>query len=297
MSAAITLVGIITQEWDLSLNKGPRLDTIKVRSGDTPVVIDKWQIFSHNRLESVSKALKNYNYSLAERLVSESLFHPLPSSLEKKLLQLRQIFQAFNYWDKFNHQKALDLLQPYGRHLSSYIIILKKMLRKISSSGYELVADLFNNADRRRAQSQFDDAVARLYRATELFAQIRLEKKYGYKSSNLKLNDLHQDLREEYKNYPQDNKGRIILGLREDYELLNKLNDLLGKEFKQNEGEILDALSYRNSSIYAHGLNLLGEKEYLLVKDRLKGFILGVSKKIGLDLEMKQLPTEEIIKF
>jgi hypothetical protein len=46
MSVAMALVGIITEEWDLSLNKGPRLDIIKIKSGDIPVVINKWQIFS-----------------------------------------------------------------------------------------------------------------------------------------------------------------------------------------------------------------------------------------------------------
>ncbi len=38
MSAAMALVGVMTEQWDLSLNIGPRRDLIHVMSGDVPVV-------------------------------------------------------------------------------------------------------------------------------------------------------------------------------------------------------------------------------------------------------------------
>jgi len=50
MSVAIALVGIMTQQWDLSLNISPRMDLIRVRSGDVPVVIDKWRLFYQSQL-------------------------------------------------------------------------------------------------------------------------------------------------------------------------------------------------------------------------------------------------------
>lgn len=296
MSVAIALVGVITEEWDLSLNKGPRLDIIKVRTGDTPVVVNKWQIFSQQQQELVAKALRSYNYALAESLISASLSHPLEASWEKKLLKRRQICQAFDYWDKFDHGKALELLQPYGQDFSAYLIILKKILKRTRGSGYELVADLLNNAERRAAQKRYDDAIARLYRATELFAQLRLEKTRGYKSGRLSLKELPPELRPIYKKYVKGDDNLLILGLREDYELLNRFKDHLGKAFKENEGRILNALNYRNSSIFAHGIVPSEEKDYQLVSGELKGLLLNVSKKINLNLELKQLPQEEILK-
>ncbi|KUK56371.1 MAG: CRISPR-associated protein, TIGR02710 family [Atribacteria bacterium 34_128] len=201
----------------------------------------------------------------------------------------------FNCWDKFEHEKALELLQPYDKDFFAYIIPLKRILRKTKATGYELVGDLLNNAERRATQQRYDDAIARLYRATELFAQIRIEKTKGYKLGNLTLKELDEELRPEYSKYMKEN-DRLLLGLREDYELLYKMKDPVGNEFKENEGSLLEALKHRNSSILAHGLIPLKEKDYNFVNERLKGFILRAAKRINLHLEMKQLPQEEIIK-
>jgi hypothetical protein len=194
MSVAMALVGIITEEWDLSLNKGPRLDIIKIKSGDIPVVINKWQIFAGQCLKSAAKILENYDYALAEAIISEPLFHPLETSFEGRLFRARQLCKAFDCWDKFEHEKALELLQPYGEDFSDYIIILKRILRKTKATGYELVGDLFNNAERKATQKHYDDAIARLYRATELFAQIRIEK------TNLRRNDIKSFIHKGFKN-------------------------------------------------------------------------------------------------
>jgi len=294
MSAVMALVGIMTEEWDLSLNKGPRLDIIKIKGGDIPVVINKWQIFAEQSLVSAAKILENYDYALADAIISGLLSHPLEPSFERRLLRARQLCIAFDRWDKFEHEKALKLLQPYGEDFSDYIIILKRILRKTKATGYELVGDLFNNAERKATQKHYDDAIARLYRATELFAQIRIEKTKGYKLGKLTLKELDEELRPEYSKYMKEN-DRLLLGLREDYELLYKMKDPIGNEFKENEGSLLEALKYRNSSILAHGIIPLKEEDYNFVNERLRGFILKAAKKIDLHLELKQLPQGEII--
>ena len=102
------------------------------------------------------------------------------------------------------------------------IIPLKRILKKTKANGYELVGDLLNNAERRASQQRYDDAIARLYRATELFAQIRIEKTKGYKLVKLTLKELDEELRPEYRKYMKEN-DRLLLGLREDYELLYKM--------------------------------------------------------------------------
>jgi len=295
MSAAMALVGIVTEEWDLSLNKGPRLDIIKIKGGDIPVVINKWRIFAEQSLVSAAKTLENYDYALADAMISGLLSHPLEPSFERRLLRARQLCVAFDRWDKFEHEKALELLQPYDKDFFAYIIPLKRILKKTKANGYELVGDLLNNAERRASQQRYDDAIARLYRATELFAQIRIEKTKGYKLGKLTLKELDEELRPEYRKYMKEN-DRLLLGLREDYELLYKMKDPIGKEFKENEGSLLNALNYRNSSILAHGITPLEEEDYNFVNERLKGFILKAAKKIDLHLELKQLPQGEIIK-
>jgi CRISPR-associated protein (TIGR02710 family) len=285
----------MTEEWDLSLNKGPRLDIIKIKSGDTPVVINKWQIFAEQSLKLAANALENYDYALAKTIISGTLFHTLEPSFERRLLRARQLCAAFDCWDKFEHEKSLELLQPYGENFSDYIIILKRILGKIKATGYELVGDLLNNAERRAAQKRYDDAIARLYRATELFAQIRMEKTKGYKLGKLTLKELDKELRPEYSKYIKEN-DKLLLGLRKDYELLYKMKDPIGNEFKENEDSLLEALKYRNLSILAHGITPLKEKDYNFVNERLKEFILKAANKIDLHLKLKQLPQGEIIK-
>lgn len=149
MSAAMALVGIMTEEWDLSPNKGPRLDIIKIKGGDIPVIINKWQIFAEQSLESAAKTLENYDYALTDAIISGLLSHPLEPSFERRLLRARQLCAAFDCWDKFEHEKALELLQPYDKDFFTYIILLKRILKKTKTTGYELVGDLLNNAERR----------------------------------------------------------------------------------------------------------------------------------------------------
>jgi CRISPR-associated protein (TIGR02710 family) len=209
--------------------------------------------------------------------------------------QAGQICRAFDLWDKFCHKEALELLTPHGARFSLYIIALKKILGVTKSSGgYEMVADLINNADRKAHRRYYDDGIARLYRAMELFAQIRLEKVRGWKSGNLLLTDLPENLRKEYVSHMRDGK-KLALDLSEDYDLLFKLEDPFGLMFKEREARILNALIQRNLSIGAHGLEPLRGENYLLVKNELEGFIEQVSRKINIDLQIPQLPRDGIL--
>ena len=114
MSTAMALVGIITEQWDLSLNVGDRVDLIKVRSGDVPVAIDKWSIFYQNQLKSFREPLDNHYYAFVDSSISGMLTRPVNTTLRDRLIRIRVICEAFDQWDRFHHKKALELLEPYG---------------------------------------------------------------------------------------------------------------------------------------------------------------------------------------
>lgn len=306
MSVAIVLAGLLTEAWELSLNVAPRSDIIKVTGGDVPVAIDKWRIFCQNQLEFVRKSLRGFDYSSATSLISEMLSRPLERSLRTQLIEASQICQAFEQWDKFQHDNALRLLETYGERYSQHIIVLKRILAKTRSTGYEIVGDLLNNAARKAHRKHYDDAVARLYRAMELFAQVRLleitvkdqrKRKQRLKQVSgfpLELSDLPEELQKEYETWVK-NANKLLLGLREDYELLLKLDDPLGREFKKRENKILTALNRRNLSIGAHGLTPLEERAYHMVEKALKGFIHDVCEEIRIELDAPQFPQEGIV--
>jgi CRISPR-associated protein (TIGR02710 family) len=217
MSVAMVLVGLLTEKWDLSLNIGPRTDLIKVKGGDVPIIIDKWRIFSQTQIESIRKSIRNFDYAYAVYAITELLQHPLDKVFRDKLIEARQLCQAFDRWDKFAHDKAFDILEIYGSRFSRYIVVLKQILGKQrDSTGYELVGDLLNNAERKAHRKYYDDAVGRIYRAMELFAQVRLKKRYGHDTSNILLTDLREDLQREYKSRIRED-GKLILVLREYY--------------------------------------------------------------------------------
>ena len=253
-----------------------------------------WGIFCQLQMDSAKRAIENYGYSSADSLLSELSQHSLESSLEKRIIRDRLLCKAFAYWDKFDHAAALNLLEREAQGFVEYILILKKILGKMQTTGYELVVDLLLNAQRRAAQSHYDDAVARLYRATELFAQIRLKKEYGIDTSDLKLNQLKDDIRPYYESRVRDD-GKVMLGLREDYELLLRLCDQTGKIYENQKARVIDTLKRRNQSIVAHGLTPLMKNDYQSVWDILKGFIDEMAEKISLTMEFKQLPTKGIL--
>jgi CRISPR-associated protein (TIGR02710 family) len=300
MSVTLVYVAIMTGKWDISLNKGPRKDLVKIRKGDAPVMIDKWEVFTEQYILMTKRALNNYDYPLAIEIISEALLHPHNSIYEKKLRKIREISMAYDAWDKFDHEEALELLENYGKDYSEYIIRLKRILNKCKATGYEMVEDIILNAERRAAQHRYDDAIARLYRSLELFGQVRLKeiqeggKDKEYHLGQVYLDDLDDKLRRKYEKFV-DNNDRVLLALRKVYEFLLEINDPLGIFFKKHENKLLNNLTRRNSSILAHGLTPLSFKEYNKTKDCIKNFIIDSAGRIGTKFDLGlQLPKSKI---
>lgn len=295
MSVALAMMGIFNESWQLNINKGPRQDLIKVKVGDTPVVVDKWQMYCKNQLMMATKAIQQYDYAQAENILSDVLSRPLDKETAGKLHEAVNACRAFDCWDKFNHEDALNLLSTCKSKFPELMIALKKILgRQRVVSGYEPVGDLLNNADRRADRGYFDDAVGRLYRATEMFAQVRLKTAHNLDSDKMKLGDLPADIRQKYQSrVRRDN--RLPLGLRDDYALLLDLNDPLGILFESKSRKITDTLNKRNDSIFAHGIRPLSDSDYRKVKEVLAGFIAEGASATGIDYRVPQLPNEGII--
>ncbi|HHO76301.1 MAG TPA: TIGR02710 family CRISPR-associated protein [Deltaproteobacteria bacterium] len=292
MSVAMAMAAVMTEKWDLAVNKGPRPDLIKVKDGDTPVIIDKWGIYCRNQMNLVMESIGNFDYAFAEKALMEMLGKPIEKALQTQLIEMKVICQAFDSWDKFDHKRALNLISNYGDRYSRYLVALKRILGKFrDSSGYEMVGDLLNNAGRRAHRGYYDDAVARIYRAVELFAQTRLRKEYGLDTAEMGLDDIPECIRSDYENRVREN-GRILLGLKDDYMLLYKLEDQIGRAYKAVETKFVDALTRRNKSIGAHGIIPLDRDDYVFVNDTLGGFIASTAGESNIDIKVPQLPQD-----
>ncbi len=180
----------------------------------------------------------------------------------------KNIIDAYNHWDKFDHQMAFLILKDIDDvRISQNKAFLGELLNRKDNLQYYII-DLINNAARRIEEKKYDDAVARLYRTIELIAQTRLFEKGLIDKKRLKENMLFAvqlDMLEEVLNdetmnkycngqKEKDLKHKILkLGLHKSYELLSDLNDEVGTKFCK-DNTIKDILQSRNSSILAHGL-------------------------------------------
>ena len=187
--------------------------------------------------------------------------------LENHILKLiEEDMEIKNYFMK-KEKLFYDQLRCNAIFLNKKIIDRACSIDKTNVFFY--LVDLMNNASRRIDERKYDDATARLYRASELIAQIRLLINFDLIHENkLKQNYVfHVDKRKLIKtenlkaisfiakvsDFQDADKKTIRLSLNQDYYLLNFLGDDLARDFL--EDDIQNVLSNRNNSILAHGLN------------------------------------------
>ncbi len=180
------------------------------------------------------------------------------------------IIKGYDAWDRFRHHESKQLLERGLRRLkpvaarddslkqkSVEIEANVNFLRElIDQHNDELfVYDLIANATRRaNLEDKHDDAVARLYRAIEKAAQVRLKTGYQINTSKVEPEQIPDSIREEYKRRYAERDGKLQLGLVASYRLLKELGDELGQSFSQRyDTEIKPLLDSRNMSILAHG--------------------------------------------
>ena len=222
--------------------------------------------FFINRQEELIKQLFNlYQFTSCGEIILGIKQKISKKEIVEKMEKYQKLANAYSMWDKFNHQKALEILQEVGREFDTgenkrFLNLLNKAERKEEF----LIADLLNNAWRRMEEGRYDDAVARLYRCIEMVAQYRLKKEHGIDSSKIIFLDLRSKLPEDNKLIEKwrskaNGEGVIKLALQQDYELLKDLGDELGSG-KENK-ELNNLLKKRNESILAHGVTPISRED------------------------------------
>ena len=278
--------------WKLQVNLGPRTDLVKVYHGDVPVFATVTDVIYEDQYTILAnQAAYRYDYCLALALANDLLQMRLSADRKRTWIDVHAAAKGFAAWDVFDHATALNLLFPLGRHYGKHLAALKKLTGQEKGNGYEPIADLLNNAERRASQERFDDAVARLYRATEMVAQIRLFKEHGLGSNKLTLNDLPENLRSEYEPFVRDN-GKVLLGLCDSFGLLNRLDDRVGGLFETKRNAVIGALTTRNNSIFGHGTEPVGREGYEKVRKTLHGFISEAVRLAEGRLDVPQFPRD-----
>lgn len=271
-------------------------------------------------------------------------FKQASSKLESK--NLKEISELFEYivdvydaWDKFNNlydnrpiKIAFDNIinkiensknlkeyfdeeypefynQIKNNHEFLQLKVSRKGMIKIENVQFYL-PDLLNNAFRRIEEGKFDDAVARLYRAIELIAQVGLTNEGLIKTDILRINkEFRIDLNiingleddkiksfvynlHEYEDALIKGRTYIGIGSKQSFELLSKCNSDYARDYLDDK-EIRADVGSRNGSILAHGLQPIDKKK----ANRLYSQVLSYSKRAFPDLvkymDMAEFPKLE----
>jgi CRISPR-associated protein (TIGR02710 family) len=221
---------------------------------------------------------------------------------------LANLSSGYAFWDAFDYRqgwnklqeakKALEMATLFGgpRGLDSLVSVLKvnlSFLEKIAMGSQEVKADIFldllANA-RRRAQfeQKYEDAMARLYRAFEVLAQVRLSQK-GIRTSSVDPARLPDSLKEEFiQKHTSELDGKIKVRAQEAYRLLKDMGDELGNSFDKQWSNLKLLLEARNNSILAHGFVSVKQERYQQMFD----VVLKLSGK-----RLEELPRFPLMEF
>jgi len=281
------------------LMKGPRADLIKVTGNRSRVfMIDRGNIMFSRFRKTFEEVLNRQDYGGAREIVRVIGRIGAGRKEEEFLDRANVVMNAFDLWDRFEYGQAWEDLEYFSRSFvpNRQMIQLKETVKRLAGivewlkQGTEAasrdgktasaqnipyavkvpwkeaplpVYDLIRNAERRARMEQYDDAVARLYRATELYAQFALRRREIH-TSDITEETLSQ-LSVEHRNrleQKRDSRGKLTIGLFESYELLSGLNEPIGRIWESYKSRIHDVIQYRNLSWLAHGFEPVTRENY-----------------------------------
>jgi len=260
MTGALAILSTIFEVDTLSYVGGKRKDG-KVMSGAEEIqAVRPIFMICEKRIKEATKLFNECRYDTTLSIIDSIKEMTADKSIIRSTATLRKAASAYSSWDKFDHGNAFKALKSLkAKRFSLNKRFLGKLLNANEKEPY-WIADLINNAKRRGdIEHKFDDAVARLYRTTELVAQYRLRKEHKLEPSNLDPESIPNVLREKWCIARTDEKVKIAL--ERDYELLAAKGDGVGKKFIEDK-ELGGLLSKRNCSILAHGLEPLTRETY-----------------------------------
>jgi len=285
MTAALAL---IAQKWDCTFSYIGGAERSKdgkgtVISGHERILskANPWDMLGYNAINECILLFDRYQFAAARLKVEDARQRAERPDVKSQLSAFACLATAYQEWDRFKHREALNALKDVLKNASVLRDVLgrdrgdllrqelecareflKRLVAPERSQEKELLLDLIANAIRRGEEERYDDAVARLYRVVEAAAQYALRKHQINDTGAVELQSLPAELKEIWQARAVD--GDVMLGLQDDYRVLQLLGDNLGGRFIDLGLGNRDTspLSGRNRSILAHGFESLSKSSY-----------------------------------
>lgn len=260
MTGALTILGTIYEVQTLSYIAGERVGGIVQTGTEKLNIVQPYFATLEQKLKTATHFFNKNQFNATIGILSQIEKKTTAPHIICRTTALKKLAKAYSLWDKFQHEKAFQMLSKIRmEQLSRNKRFLGELLRANEPMQY-YIADLINNARRRGTdEGRYDDAVARLYRTIELVAQRELSTKYNTHTSAIEPTDLPEELKKKWN--ITTTTQQIQISLQKAYELLHAKNDPLGKRFIQDK-KLNDLLSKRNVSILAHALTPVRSETY-----------------------------------
>jgi CRISPR-associated protein (TIGR02710 family) len=202
--------------------------------------------------------------------------------LQQELKTLAELSDLFADVDRFHfkelkdryakHREALHLVFSHrsALHLFEQIEQLAAHWKQLQSESYKggaavsaTLRELLANAERRAAQGRYDDAVARLYRAAELFVQGKLYEAFGAKFGKVRRDQIpQQHLSNWMAAFGEAGNGLYVLAVKDGFRAMAFAPQAELREVAQRYESIDKHLQKRNNSILAHGVQACSEEGF-----------------------------------
>lgn len=255
---------------------GPR-DQGLVRSGlEEFLEFEPLAVFAEEDLQLAVELIRRFRFGAARHVLGRGQRARTGRS-RRRAAVLDRVALAYQAWDLFDHAAALRTYDQVEREgeLGEFRLPdrSREHLLEVASEPKTVagVADLVANARRRREEGRLDDAVARLYRALELAAQVALAG-LGLDASDLDVGRIRDPALRDLLGAEQrlDRRGelRVRIGLVRALHVLRDQGHPLGA--LADEETLASALEARNQSILAHGVRPVTSRDI----DRLEWQVL-----------------------
>lgn len=257
----------IQKSWTLQVNKAARINTIKVTAGDSAVrqntesvdveraLASARELFARHDFDGAAGVLQSF---IGDTRLSRERRAPLDELLGR--CRIQAAIDRFDFEDAATRARSAQdsALEAELRRRIRAVSLCEDATRpwpqRDAADGHQLLTDLVEGANRCADRGHFDDAFARLYRATELCAQLRLRRIHSISTSSVDLAKVPDTAREWLLSKRDRADGPVLLGLRDAYRLLTMLSDPLGVFFDEHADDLQRYLEIRNYSWLAHGV-------------------------------------------
>jgi CRISPR-associated protein (TIGR02710 family) len=299
MSATIAALAVLHGLYAVTYVGGKRDEKgIVIKGTEKPDSVKPVRILLGHDLNRIKDFFAIFQFDASkkviDRLLEESYWLGEDQNEKQRMLDIKQIIEAFISWERFDHKDALShfeqvKLQNVSKQ-QSYLDKLTTERNRVSARCSStnptlqgqvpttyLITDIFQNARRMSQEGNFDDAVARLYRCLEMVVQYILLDQYRLVSSDIDLEKLKNIININNNNdertrdtlfqklaNKKNGRQKVEAGLVEGFEILSALNreHLVAKEYLTKTESLKQSLAFRNRSILAHGVVPVDKDKY-----------------------------------